>query len=153
MLRDLDIKSELEVATIVGIRKQANGVSVNTVHPHGSTHPPPDCYIWHMSAAPVMAVTPTMAKVFPLPPGFAPPPLYHDQPVFHIKTHRDAKFMNLYEVYARCNHSVDEGSLFQAHNPEAGLLDTDKCWGCADLFQNDCFHQLRVCPDHEEPRV
>jgi hypothetical protein len=99
---------------------------VNTVHPHGMTQPPPDCYSWHPSATPVMSVTPAMAKVFPPPPVFAPPPLYHDQPVFHIKTHRDAIFMQLYEVYARCNRSVSKGALFQAHNPEAGLFDTDK---------------------------
>jgi hypothetical protein len=126
---------------------------MNTVHPHGMTHQPPDCYCWHPPAAPVMSVTLATTKVFPPPPGFAPPPLYHDQHVFHIKTHRDAKFMQLYEVYARCNHSVAEGALFQAQHPEAGLFDTDECWGCADLFPNDCFHQLRVCPHREDPHV
>jgi hypothetical protein len=42
--------------------------------------------------------------------------------------------MQLYEVYAKCNHSVVEGALFQAHNPDYGLFDTDQCWGCADFF-------------------
>jgi hypothetical protein len=107
-LRDLALKSELEVATIIGIKKRANGVSVNTVHPHGMTHPPPHCYSWHPSDAPVMSMTPAMAKVFPPPPVFNPPPMYHDQPVFNIKTHRDAKFMQFYEVYAICNRSVAE---------------------------------------------
>jgi hypothetical protein len=71
-------------------------------------------------------MTPAMSRVFPPLPGFAPPPLYHNQPVFHIKTHQDAKFMQLYEVYARSNHIVAEGALFQAHNPEDGLFGTDK---------------------------
>jgi hypothetical protein len=90
---------------------------------------------------------------FSPPPGFAPLPLYHGHPVFQCKINRDVNFKQLYEVYARCNCSVAEGDLFKAHNPDAGLFDTDKCWGCADLFPNDCFHQLRVCPHREYPRV
>jgi hypothetical protein len=99
-LHDLSLKAKLEVAMIIGVSRRANRVSVNTVHPCGMTQSPAECYSWHPSASPVMSVTPDMAKVLPPPPGFAPSQLYHDQPVFHIKTHRDAKFMRLYEVYA-----------------------------------------------------
>jgi hypothetical protein len=61
--------------------------------------------------------------------------------------------MQLYEVYAKCDHTVAEGALFQAQNPDAGLFDTEKCWGCVDLFPNDFAHQLRLHPHRENPHV
>jgi hypothetical protein len=108
---------------------------------------PPECYSWHPSAAPVMSVAPDTAKVFPPPPGFTTPPLYHDQPVFHIKIHRYAKFMQLYELYSRCNRSVAEGALFQEHNPEAGLFDTDKCWVAQICFKTIISQGTREAAD------
>ena len=153
VLRDLALKAELEVATIVGISRKANGMAVNTVRFQDQETRTPDCYDWNPSAAPVMNISPSMARAFPPPPCFSPPPLYHDHPVFSVKTFKDGKFAELYETYARCNRSVAENSLFKAHNPEAGVFDVEKCWGCAKLYPNDCFHQLWVCPHREDPRV
>jgi hypothetical protein len=154
-LRDLAVNAELEVATIVGISKHDNGVSMNSYHTQcmALSPRPVDSYDSHSSSIPVMYATLALANTFPPSPGFVPPPLYHEQTVFQCKTHRYVKFIQLYEVYAKCNHSVAECALFQAYNSDDGLFNTDKRWGCADFFPNDCFHQLWVYPHREYTRV